>query len=457
MKTTDTPVRIGIFGHYGNQNLGDESIIEAVIHNLKTKVPNCEIVCLSIDPFDSQRRHRTDAFPIRNREEFFERVADPAPVEVSSTIPAMSYSGIRQKHPFKQRLKSTPLLGTAIRKAITVRNGLITFGQEIVFLKRAHACVKSLDLVLVTGSNQFLDNFGGPFGFPYTLLKWTALAKSNGVKVAFISVGAGPLDHPLSFRLLKWTLNRADYVSVRDEGSRTLLKSRTGIEPAVFPDLAHSLTGSTGDTRTAEPGKRRTVAVNPMPVYDSRYWYTADHDKYSAYIDKLCDLCVAVLEDGHQLELFSTQRKDEDVIDDILARLRNHDQFNQWVQQIQTTRNSEVSGLMETLRMADIVVATRFHGALLPLQLGVPVLGICYYRKTAELLQDVGLGDYHLDLDNFSSTALIEKYRLLLKNSDALSKALESPLKRYRHLLDDQYGAIANLLNPTVPSRSTRQ
>lgn len=63
-------IRIGILGHYGNQNLGDESIIEAVIRNLRQRLPDADIVCLSIDPFDSQARHGVDAFPIRYRSDF---------------------------------------------------------------------------------------------------------------------------------------------------------------------------------------------------------------------------------------------------------------------------------------------------------------------------------------------------------------------------------------------------
>lgn len=69
------PLRIGIFGHYGNRNLGDESIIEAVIANLRERLPEAELVCLSIDPADSRERHQLEAFPIRYRPDYPEAEA----------------------------------------------------------------------------------------------------------------------------------------------------------------------------------------------------------------------------------------------------------------------------------------------------------------------------------------------------------------------------------------------
>ena len=115
----------------------------------------------------------------------------------------------------------------------------------------------------------------------------------------------------------------ADYVSVRDEGSRALLQSKIGVEPEVFPDVAHKLNGkqSFPDQRQQE-GNTNIVAVNPMPVYDRRYWYEADDDKFTAYVDKLSQLCATILGDGHTLELFSTQEKDKNVIEDVVVRLR---------------------------------------------------------------------------------------------------------------------------------------
>lgn len=213
-----------------------------------------------------------------------------------------------------------PVTGLLIRALVRVRDTAALVAQERRFLRQARARVASLDLVLITGSNQFLDNFGGPWGFPYTLLKWTLLARRAGVRVAYISVGAGPLNHPLSFFMIRQALRRADFVSFRDRGSQDLIRRHTGVEGPVYPDLAHSLAARYPYIRTPSRSSRMLVSVNPMPVYDARYWYQADEDKYRTYVDRLSCLCRRILQDGHELALFSTQEKDENVMDDVLAR-----------------------------------------------------------------------------------------------------------------------------------------
>ncbi|WP_449287129.1 polysaccharide pyruvyl transferase family protein [Marinobacter sp. PE14] len=449
--------RIAVFGHYGNKNLGDEAIIEAAINNLRHHLGDPEIYCFSIDPFDSARRHGVKAFPIRYRQDFFaENLSYIEPGSATDQALATdrgpnhappNTSSSRIQKSWKQQLKSLPLLGPLLKGTQALLDFRHTAKQEIRFLKIAKAHLRGIDLLLVTGSNQFLDNFGGPWGFPYTLMKWTFIAKQTATKVAFISVGAGPLENRLSFRFLKWTLGKADYVSVRDEGSKSLLHSKIGMAPDVFPDIAHKLNGKQSfPNQRRQEDKPSIVAVNPMPVYDKRYWYKADDDKFTAYVDKLSELCSTILGDGHILELFSTQEKDENVIDDIVERLQKNPDFSDCQTRVRITRSSKVVELMSALERADIVVATRFHATVLPLQLGKPVLGICYYRKAAELLDDVGLSEYWVDLDDFTSETLIHKYRTLLKNRHAKAEELGEHLHRYGQNLDRQYLALCRLL-----------
>lgn len=438
-----SPLRIGIFGHYGNRNLGDESIIEAVIANLRERLPDAELVCLSINPADSRDRHQVEAFPIRYRPDYPEagitRASGHATAQAATPPSPATAAG------WKARLRKMPVTGLLIRVIARARDTAATLARERRFLRQARARVSSLDLLLITGSNQFLDNFGGPWGFPYTLLKWTLLAKRTGARVAYISVGAGPLTHPLSFFMIRQALKRADFVSFRDQGSLDLIRRHTGIEGPVFPDLAHSLAARYPYTRSTSGRSCLRVAVNPMPVYDARYWYEADDEKYRAYVGHLSSLCRQILTDGHELALFSTQHKDENVMADILARLQQDPGFSGWSARIFEQRNRSVQELMANLAQSDLVVATRFHATVLPLQLGIPVLGICYYRKAQELLDDVGLGDFQVPLDTLDPDLLIDKYRTLshrVRNGEIeLSQAME----RYRQALDEQYGIIARL------------
>ena len=56
---------VGVFGHVGNRNLGDEAIIAAVIENIKERLPNANIYGFTLKPIDTTERHGIKAFPIR--------------------------------------------------------------------------------------------------------------------------------------------------------------------------------------------------------------------------------------------------------------------------------------------------------------------------------------------------------------------------------------------------------
>ena len=51
-------MKVGIFGHYGNANLGDEAITRAAIQSVRRHIPGAEIACFSINPADSEARQR---------------------------------------------------------------------------------------------------------------------------------------------------------------------------------------------------------------------------------------------------------------------------------------------------------------------------------------------------------------------------------------------------------------
>jgi polysaccharide pyruvyl transferase WcaK-like protein len=76
-----------------------------------------------------------------------------------------------------------------------------------------------VDLVVVAGSGQLLDEWDGPWLHPYTTFRWAALARMAGVPVLIPSVGTGPIDGRLSAVFIRSAVRSARYVSVRDDHS----------------------------------------------------------------------------------------------------------------------------------------------------------------------------------------------------------------------------------------------
>src|SRR6267143_5609231 len=111
-------------------------------------------------------------------------------------------------------------------------------------------------MLVMTGTGM-LGDFGiGPLELHYEILKWALLAKARGCKLLFVSVGAGPIAHPLSRLIVKSALSLADYRSYRDDFSMTYLDS-IGFKRStdrVYPDLAFSL--ETSPTSVSRNGHR---------------------------------------------------------------------------------------------------------------------------------------------------------------------------------------------------------
>jgi polysaccharide pyruvyl transferase WcaK-like protein len=429
-------MKIGVFGHYGNRNLGDEAIITAVIQHIRLRWPEAAIVGLSVNPDDTGRRYRIPAYPIRYRRFLAANNGGPPAQSAAPSAPAL---GSR----FKEMLKAIPVLGTLLRRLARGVDTCRRVALEIGFLKHSYRVIRELDLLFVSGSNQFLDNYGGPWGFPYTLLKWSALTRLAGGKVVFVSMGAGPLDSRLSQWLVRLTLRKAHYLSFRDAGSQRLLRD-IGVrsESSVVPDLAFSLITNDSPSPQNRTGLRASVAINPMPVYDSRYWYFSDAAKYEHYVTTFSRFAAQLIEAGHPVFFFGTHPNDQLVIDDILALLPVPRATGLAGRADLRRYHESVSDLMKTIQSADLIVATRFHGVLLALYAGKPVLGVCYYRKTRELMAQMGQDDYAVDLETMEADDLMRRFRALDANRHLEVPKIENKSREFRDDLDAQYERV---------------
>ena len=434
-----TPVRaarppvIGVLGHYGNANLGDEAIIHAVMTEVRRRRGN--LLAVSNHPADTAWRHDVPAVSLHSgelREAGHGAAHVPAPDDPVPARPA----------------RRAGVWRPARRAAGRMLRGLGSVGAEITSSWRILRHLRRVDLLLVAGSNQMLDNFGGPWEFPYINLKWSILARMAGCRVAWISVGAGPLDSRLSRRFVRASLRLADYVSVRDEGSRRLLRD-IGVkrEILVFPDLAHGLAYDQGAVAPRERnGGRPTIAINPMPMYDGRYWPEAAPEKNRRFVSELAALAAGAIKEGHDLFFFATHPRDARVARDILALMEaEHGQRPGGDDLVRCSATTEA--LLRDIASADLVVTTRFHGALLSLLVGRPTLAISYYRKTQELMADLGHGnDLAIPLDDLRATDALERLRLLEDRAEKLVPAMRQKNAEYRAALREQYDQVFKLV-----------
>jgi polysaccharide pyruvyl transferase WcaK-like protein len=437
---------IGIFGHVGTQNLGDETIIAAVIQNIRLRYPDAEIRAFTFNPEDTRVRHGISAFPIRripaphSNGHKAESKAREASDENRASGGTQSVSVI---------LKRIPLLYPLLKGVQKGLGSCKNCVKELGFLIQGYKNLRGTDLLIVAGSGQLTDHSGGPWAYPYTFFKWSLLARAIGAKLAFLSVGTSWIHSPLSEFFLKFCLSRADYRSYRDESSNEEVR-KLGLagQSSIVPDLAYSfrLPKMVSEPRPLE--SRRVVGINPIPYMHEKFWHTSDSASYENYVRTQASFVSWLIQNGYAIFLFPTQlRADPPVIEDIKKTVEKDG--NALAASFQFFLDAPIGSpqeLISAISKMDIVVAARYHGVLLSLLLHKPVLAVSYHQKTNDLMARVGQSECTLDLKDCTLEALIEYFRLVESRSKTIETELGSAVPGCRTEVDAQYEKVFSLL-----------
>ena len=405
MSSNRKPLKVSFFGHFGSKNSGNESTLLAVLAHLRARFPRSEFCCICTNPDVVAARDGIEALPITTRD-------------------ARIWDG------------DVPL-------ARRVPMALLAVGAELRQYVRAFRKLKGTDMLIVPGTGLLTDAYGLSNWGPYSVFKWTLMAKLRGCRVLFISVGAGPINRAPGRLLVKAALSLADYRSYRDEASRDYLRGigfRTNGDQ-VYPDLVFGLPQA-WLSRDAAPGegKRRVVGLGLM-VYHGKY-SAADPspETYGAYLDALATFAGWLLENDYDIRLLLGDA-DTWVIEEfrtaLTARLGTYDEGRIVEQPIMT-----VEDVLAELAETDVVVATRFHNVLLSLLLNKPVIAISFHHKCASLMRQMNLSDYCQDIHDLDAERLIEQFQRLEQNRTAIKRAIGERVDEARKPLDEQYDLL---------------
>jgi polysaccharide pyruvyl transferase WcaK-like protein len=403
------PRRIAFFGNFGTQNLGNEYTLKAILANARRRMPDAELTCICADPKDVEARHGVAAILMSYR--------------YSSAFVAAA-----------QRMS-----GNQVIRAL--RRLFVRIPRELLEVVRAFRALKGIDMLVMTGTGMLSDVGIGPFDLHWEILKWSAAARLRGTRVAFVSVGVGPIASRASRWIVKRALSLADYRSYRDAWSRSYLET-IGFDASndrVRPDLAFSLPP---EARGARSGPRRVVGVGLMDYYGTRASPRSGEDAYLAYVTKVTRFVSWLLERGYDVRLligdvsYDTRSKE-----DVLRRLRESGRPPAEGRVVAAPIASD-DELLAQIARSDLVVAMRFHTALLALMLRKPVIALSYHPKCAALMESVGLPQYSHDVDHESAERLIEQFSELERNSGSFAPYIATKAVECRSALDEQYSEI---------------
>jgi len=377
--------RIILFGLFGSGNLGNDGSLEAMVEFLRRERPDAELLCVCGNPDHVKERLAIDALAIRR--------ASPA-------------SGLRS------------LLNRLFLK----------IPGKIADLAWTLNHARWADVLLFPGTG-ILDDFGEkPNGMPYDIVKWCLAARLARRRVAFVSIGAGPIRNRLSRLFMTSAARLAHYRSYRDLQSREFMEA-VGVDTSndeVFPDLAFGLPRPAG-FRAGDTGALR-VGVGVMAY---RGWYgfaEGGQSIFSRYIHKMAEFVIHLLDCGHEVRLLVGDAEDEVAVQALLAALGEQGR----AVSPSYRQPHSLGDVMEQIAQTDVVVATRFHNIVCALAMGRPVISLSYARKNDVLMAEVGLEEYCQHVETFDVKRLAAQFSRLQDARSAHEPAIAARVEALR-------------------------
>jgi polysaccharide pyruvyl transferase WcaK-like protein len=402
------PKRIVMLGLFGQLNLGNECTLQAMIHHARACIPDAALTCVCTGPEDTQARHGIPAV------DFYAAPGKRRPAGIFGFL--------------KLPVKITAWAWREASHAI-----------------RAFKFLRSQDLLIVPGTGLLVDHSTGFRGYPYYVFKWALIAKLCQRRIHIVSMGAGPLNHPISKFLVKRALSYAEYRSFRDIFSKKYLIGigYKQLGDPVCPDLAFSLPESLFPAGKNGDAPQRVVGVGLMDYdgQDSRQSRKGT-DVYAAYIRKTGAFIMWLVQNNYRVRLLiGDVAYDSNARRHVLALLEK-DGVRPDGERLTDEPIYSVDDLIAQLAKSDIVISPRFHNIILALMLQKKVIALSYNEKFEALMAEFGLAEYCQRLEELDVDRLIGQLAGIEREQDQLAHSIRKKTEDYRKALDEQYQVI---------------
>jgi polysaccharide pyruvyl transferase WcaK-like protein len=407
-ETRIPPKRIGVFGQFGCGNSGVDGSLEAMLTFLRRVRPDAELTCFCQPSHEAgarvSREFQIEAIPL----------AFPRPTSILLRI----LDGFSLEAP-----------------------------RQLASLFRAISYARRLDLLIFPGTGP-LDTFQKrPLGIPLAFFGWCLAARLCGARIAFVSVGAGPIHHPLSRWLIRSAAAMADYRSYRDTSSKDFMES-IGLDTrndAVYPDIAFKLPAPASPVRKGVEERPLIVGVGVMTYRGWRNDSRRAAAIYATYLEKITTFVLWLLDRGHPVRILTGEITDRQAVADVARKVATamphlpQDRFL-------AEPISSLHDLMREIARTDIVVATRFHNVVCALKLGKPTVSIGYGQKNGALMAEMGVGRFCQHIERLDLDLLIDQFTQLISDRRSYEQSIRDANLAFRDRLEHQDALLESRL-----------
>jgi polysaccharide pyruvyl transferase WcaK-like protein len=444
--STERNPRIALLTPYTGGNFGDASIQDAFIANIRSRLPRAQFSGISLNCDNFLERHGTQAYPLCN---------------FNSPYYGMAYSAGSQRDPGMHtgaRSSRASGLKSLVRSALSWIPGVLPLSRKLSLRFRSakkeiqhwiggYHFLRKQDLLVVSGGGQLDEEWGGPWGHPFTLLKWALLSRTARIPFAVVSVGVGKIGSFKCRCFLSTALRLAKYRSYRDKHSRELSGRLLldSLHDSVVPDLAFSfpLSDLTPSENLRSLAKGKTiVAISPISYAKPESWPLRDRSLYDRYLRHIAEIVRLLSSSGYFVVVVWSSNSDRQAVSDLrqLFEVPGDQTTPFYSPALQSWKE-----LVAILLSADILVASRLHSVILGALSQKPTIAISFDPKVDWVMEDLNQTDYLTQIRDFTPVEVAQMVQRIQTHRNDIEHELATYRQQIQPVLAKQYDSLAEM------------
>ncbi|MBR6601888.1 MAG: polysaccharide pyruvyl transferase family protein [Bacteroidaceae bacterium] len=297
-------------------------------------------------------------------------------------------------------------------------------GEEI---RKTIDLYKSASGAFVKGGG-FIHSFGGPtaFYFIYYHLYPLYLANRLGVPIYIMPNSFGPIDGFLCKWQVRQALKRCKIIYCREDVScQYMIRNFPGIEFKKSFDFGLHLQTQKRELKLNLPQNKQKIAITVRPYRFPEH--TNGDELYKNYINQIAEFCKYLINENFYIVLVQHTLAKNAHEDDLHAAKEISALLPQGRCEIFADESFNCREMKYLYSQFDYIVGTRFHSVIFSMMERVPPLAIAYGgNKTRGIMNDLGLNEYVIGIDEVTKDKMIELFRKIVSNRTEICHKLSN-------------------------------
>ncbi len=278
--------------------------------------------------------------------------------------------------------------------------------------------------LLISGGGSLIQDVTSSKSLFY-YLSIINLAKHRGAKVMLYANGIGPLTKQRNLKYVKSTLEKVDYITLREQSS---LEEITSIMSS--PDKCE-ITADPAYNANAEDGNKIALALQKDGVKEGEKFFAISIRNWGSLdpqaVDKICRFCEWVYNQYNIKPFVIPMQKKLDQA--ISAKISSALTVPHFV----NLKGYQPEVMMGIIGNAEFVLGMRLHTLIYAVKMGVPAIALDYDPKVAAVMKSAGL-KYSQTVDSLDADKLCEYAREIIENRAALCTEIKAKSAEFQHL-----------------------